>query len=438
VVYPKIVMLILLSVGILSLLFIVIWPTEGKLLFAAISPYFLLQLADDFFGIELSGLEDGGVSSILQIGICVICSGAVVLLMFLVHKSGEGRAFTNSKLQIFAFAWIGLILLKCFSIFLDPTKWVPIANIFCFTVTIVALTFFGSDLQRILKVIVHWGLISSAFVFIGILMGKTWTISDDNFTDPAFEKNTYFSPLSELFGLPIRNNFYFNSGPQILGITFALLFCAALALHEPFLKYISIILFLSVGSLSGSRTFYTVVLIVVVVKVFSLRSRFSDLNLLRPVSALMLISAGVYFIVSSYSSNDRVKSINGRTIIWGIVSSHWNDDSLLGHGPGTLAEFARNAYTFFPFLHAHNTYLQLLWDFGVLGLFFAILISILAIYCVDFRDVQNFTFVVVALFVIQTEITLEASVMNPFTLFWVASTIQFLHKVKFYTREATE
>jgi hypothetical protein len=76
-----------------------------------------------------------------------------------------------------------------------------------------------------------------------------------------------------------------------------------------------------------------------------------------------------------------------------------------------------------------------LWDFGLLGLFLAVLISVLVIYSLDLRKAQGFTLAAIGLFVVQTEITLEASVLNPFPIFWVAASVQVLHKVKFYDRK---
>ncbi len=422
----------------LLLLYIAIWPTEEKLIFAAVSPYFLIQFIDDIFGVELSGFESGGSSSPLQIGICIICSGAVLLLVFLLNLHGAGLGFEFHRMWLAVFAWTGLILLQCISIYLDPTKWVPAADLICFIITSTALVFFGSDMQKILKAITYWGLIGSAIIIIGILAKKTWTTSDAYFTNSLYEQNAYFSPLSGLLGLPTRNNFYFNSGPQILGISFALFFCLALALRQPLLKWTSLILFIGIGSLSGSRTFYIVVVFTILLKILFLRLKFLDLNFLKFVIALFAIAIGAYYALAQISSNTGIKTLNGRSIIWEIITTHWNDNSILGHGPGTLSAFARNAHTFFPFVHAHNSYLQLVWDFGVLGLFFGILISLITIYSLDLREFKNFTFVAVGLFVIQTEITLDASVFNPFALFWVGSSIQFLHKVKFYHRNETE
>ena len=429
---------ILSGVGILMILNIVISPSEEKLLFAAVSPYFLIQFTDDIFGIRLAGLASGGASSPLQIGICVVISGAVLVLFLSQNSAREKVSFEYSKFPLIIFAWIGLILLQCVSVYLDPTKWVPIASLMCFAISSVSIFFFGSDLEKILRAITYWGLIGSGVIVMGIVSKKEWTATDSNFTDSLYEKNTYFSPLSELIGLPTRNNFYFNSGPQILGITFALLFCVALALSSSTLKWGSLVLFLGIGSLSGSRTFYGVVIMVTVVQILLTRSKFVDFNLLKIAGVLVGITVSVFYTFSTITSNTGISTLNGRSIIWSLITTHWNDNSLLGHGPGSLAAFARNSYTYFPFVHAHNSFLQLLWDYGILGVSLAILISALVLISIDLRAMQGFTLVVIGLFVVQTEITLEASVLNPFPLFWVAASIQVLHKNHVYQRKETE
>jgi O-antigen ligase len=73
--------------------------------------------------------------------------------------------------------------------------------------------------------------------------------------------------------------------------------------------------------------------------------------------------------VGNSSEND-LATINGRTYIWRIVVDHWNDSGFLfGHaGAYSLFSYSNDNSTLFEIYHAHNLVLQILWDWGIIGL----------------------------------------------------------------------
>jgi len=417
----------LLGLVISFILVLVVNPTVSKLFFVAIAPFFLFQFMDDLTGIPISGLNSGGKSSYLQIAICVMCSGVSLFLYFSLKNQITSRESLLHDFSILNMAWAGIFLLQIITLFRDSTRWVPLASFSSFLVTFFVLSKFGFELAKLKSTIVSWGLISAGVIAIGLVGNRAWNASEMTFTDTEFVKGTYFSPLSSILGLPVRNNFYFNAGPQIFGITFALLFTLSSTLDTKPFRYFASIVFLATGSLSGSRTFYLVVILLPILKVIF--EKFNSLNLIIPkiFFVVVLVSLGYSYLSTFTSGNSNLSSVSGRSIIWNLIVSHWNDHSLLGNGSGTLQQFVLTQHIFFPFKHAHNSVLQYLWDYGLLGLLFSLTIVLLPMFKLRLSRFSFFTGTYIALLLIQTEITIEASVSSPFPLFWIAVTVQALN-----------
>jgi O-antigen ligase len=77
---------------------------------------------------------------------------------------------------------------------------------------------------------------------------------------------------------------------------------------------------------------------------------------------------------SNYSISD-LQTFSGRTGIWNIVLENWNDRGMVfGHqGQYTLEDYSSDNFGRSIFFHAHNLILQYLWDWGLIGLFLALI-----------------------------------------------------------------
>ena len=96
---------------------------------------------------------------------------------------------------------------------------------------------------------------------------------------------------------------------------------------------------------------------------------------------LALVAGVVYALMSIYNSNDLIQarieltlegSSSGRDYIYAKIWKAWEDSSLIfqviGHGPISTLSAAPN--------YAHNDWLEILYDFGILGLLLYLAISV--------------------------------------------------------------
>jgi len=399
-------------------------PTIQKFLIICVSPFFIFQFIDDLTGVSLVGISSGGKSSFYEIGACIACSFFILSLGYLLWPFRSSLSTNLEKIPLVIYGWIALILLQIVSIYQDSTKWVPLAGYLTFIISALGIFMFWSELVKLVQAIAFWGLVCALYIAVGIIQHKEWNTSDVYFTDSIFEKNTYFSPLSGILGLPIRNNFFFNAGPQIFGITFALFFCVALSLPNKFYRVFASVVFLLIGSLSGSRTFYSVVILGLILTVLFRVFKFSYSIPFKIILLVLSILTGFFLVPFGTGSSTNISSFSGRNVIWDIVINHWNDSSILGHGPGTLPFFAQKSYTQFPFVHAHNSLLQYLWDYGVVGFLIILILMFAPLWGLNLFRMDYFIPTYLALLIVQTEITLQANVYSPLSIFWICVSIQ--------------
>jgi O-antigen ligase len=74
-----------------------------------------------------------------------------------------------------------------------------------------------------------------------------------------------------------------------------------------------------------------------------------------------------FFLPAISPDNQTLTTFTGRSALWTLILEDWNSNGIFGHGPNTLTSYSIE-HIYFPFAHAHNSLLQLLWDFGVLGI----------------------------------------------------------------------
>ena len=108
------------------------------------------------------------------------------------------------------------------------------------------------------------------------------------------------------------------------------------------------------------------------------------------------------------SSGRNVEQIGGRSYLWQTIFEHWDDKGFLGQGPGTLRPFMYTNLGISEYGHAHNSALQYLWDFGVIGIIVFLLFQVSWIISVNSRkqDGLNDMCILLVLLSIQTELSL--------------------------------
>jgi O-antigen ligase len=183
-----------------------------------------------------------------------------------------------------------------------------------------------------------------------------------------------------------------------------------------------LIALIAFGSCSGSRTFYITLISIIL---FRLVRKIFPRNVTGFWLILPIFSGSIgyflykYFLPIISPEKASLSNLTGRSDMWKLVLSDWSNNGLLGHGPKTLSQYAMD-HLYLNYAHAHNSFLQYLWDFGLLGIFtfLAMIFSV----CLESsrnylkRD-QVFT-LVLTLLCIQSEPTLIVG-MGVVTWFWL-------------------
>ena len=178
-----------------------------------------------------------------------------------------------------------------------------------------------------------------------------------------------FSPFGSILRADSRQAF-FESDPERFAM-FALLAFGVLWTSQSFLRKLTgCPLIFIIGSTTQSRLFYLGIIVIVLTQIC--KKFFTSLSKV-PRIAYLLVLAGAYIFVlkdAGKVSSNQLSTFNGRTYIWGVVLDHWNDvGSVTGHsGAYNLYNYSMENSVLFVMYHAHNMVLQLLWDWGILGL----------------------------------------------------------------------
>jgi hypothetical protein len=105
-------------------------------------------------------------------------------------------------------------------------------------------------------------------------------------------------------------------------------------------------------------------------------------------TALTAAAAGVLLLSLGYAFDHQLFNPQGRVEAWGIFMSVWSETFPLffGSGPGTFSslaietQLAKNYMVGHYYLFMHNEWLQVLYETGLIGLFFVVGIFTLALY----------------------------------------------------------
>jgi len=391
------------------------------------------QLIDEITRVRATSFESGDPKSSL-LTIIASLGPCIFLEILAVRGNFESRSNPLSAgffFNFYTFCFFSLSLLSIISAITNPKPFVPTFGAISFLYLILFVLRFRLDIQMWLQGVFNFGfLISGSCLLLGILHFP-WMLSRA-VADQQYEiylENTYISPFNDLLGFPARVGLFFNDGPQASAIFFGTLVVLMLSVDRIRFRVFGTGLAFIDGSLTGSRTFYLMVLIGLALK---LMAKFSGHSIVWNHPFFRIALGGSMFLVAQNLASeiipnyDNVKSYSGRTEIWALVLNHWQDKGIFGHGMNTLKPYVAALHWSFAFEHAHNSIMQWLWDFGLLGFALSVgcYISILFVWFPSSLGGSTFngTFSIVSLPLLSaiTEVTLNLNAMSPLCMGWIA------------------
>jgi hypothetical protein len=235
--------------------------------------------------------------------------------------------------------------------------------------------------------------------------------------------NVYFMPLNHFLAIENRFSGPFNGGPQVAALYFGLGFALALICRQRSIAIPTIIFSITLGSTTGSRTFYIIVLVSFFVWLASnLKLKLSKFQRLTIIVALL---SCIYFVINFYLNRNEtvsqnIQNLTGRRQLWQFVVSHLN---ILGHGPNSLLMATTNDPNMtMGYGQAHNDLLQVFWSYGLFGF-----TSLVLFYCLLIRysskslNAKSEHFLMLAALIsVQTEICFLPSTSLPIGCYWLA------------------
>jgi len=399
-------------------------------------PTILLQLNDDVLQQNPIGLAGGSfllnivqLVSIFVPALMVILIGSKLRLARIVRR--EGIAY-----KAYYLSWMILILFGIYGAVLSKTRIMPFAFIVGF-----AFMFFQASSKRIrfenyINAIVKLSVVSAIVIWIGSFIKFPWIawggqgIGNQYFLSQYSGAGTqveqteiYISPLNHFFGFPVRVSSFFNGGPQIMALFFAMAFVSSLYSTYSWQKrFVTLFLFCT-GTLTGSRTFYVMALVGAISYLAHhlLQTRGARGWRLTLFSVPIVVIFLVNLLLPLVVHNSRnLATISGRSVLWGIILRDWSSNGLLGHGPRTLTDWV-SQFSYFEFGHAHNNILQYLWDYGLLGAIVSILVSLGSLVLFYGSSRHSWAGLAIALALISgvTELTLSPDISNTLVPFWI-------------------
>jgi O-antigen ligase len=255
-----------------------------------------------------------------------------------------------------------------------------------------------------------FAIISGLIVFSYLIRFNwgTYVVQEINILN--LDSDVYFSPFAELLNLPPRSSGPFGNPP--LAAVFSV-FGASCYLGSDFKKkrVVNLVAIITFGSCTGSRTFYVTLVCVLffhLIKKKLPREIFAFWGALFVAS--LFIAVLVYRFILPFISNDSVtiSNLTGRTTLWNLIIEDWDSAGVFGHGPNSLTSYSLEK-VYIGFAHAHNSFLQVVWDFGVVGFvtFISMIISLCIAVSKDRENLDRVSVLVLCLLVIQTEPTLR-------------------------------
>lgn len=364
------------------------------------------------FGVNLRSIYEGAsifvnisilYVSIIPLAVIILSRHKVKLLTF------KPRHTLNN--EILRWSWLLVFLFGSYAAIVSKAKLMPIASTFIFG--IILFTIIQRDYNFDLMIIAVYrifGLISG-LLNLSFIFKFDWTRFVVQTVDPLnLNSSVYFSPLGNLLGLPPRLSGLLAGGQTSAVFSLVGIACY-LASNFPKKNPIWLISLIALGSFSGSRTFY---LTLICLMTFHIGKRILPKESVQYWLVLILglgviASALILFLLPVISpDNQTTTNFTGRLALWTMILEDWNNNGILGQGPNTLTNYSIGKINF-PYAHAHNSFLQFLWDFGVPGIVSIALIVWTS--CVEAAKTQKgrneVMGIILTLMCIQTEPTIQ-------------------------------
>lgn len=322
------------------------------------------------------GINSGG-SPIYNV--VLLAWQGISILIFLTNKEILGRInfpeMVHSKLKngfnIIDGSLCVLLALSLVSDFTSSTKILPLTQSSFYAIILILAYRRVIDFHDLLKNLLVIAGIFVAINLFSMLINFRWSQSNSDLE--LFQSDIYFSPIGSFLGISVHNGGSFGA-PNDLGIFCAFTFVIALCTNVLEFKYKLVlgIFCLITGSMSGSRTFYFLTLTAVIILIAAMLFRKSK----NPATKVFSITFGLFVstqiaaaVSSIISLNTRnLSTLNGRSTLWNLILNHWSDEGVFGHGPNSLRDYMITTTWEIAFGHAHNSFLQYLWDWGILGI----------------------------------------------------------------------
>lgn len=320
------------------------------------------------------GINSGG-SPLYNLALLGLQCGLVLLFLTnrqIAHKSSI-KSFPNDLKSSSLFTDISfflMIFLNLLESFLSTTKIIPVSQalLYLFVALLIKKKIINFD--TFLRSILNSSFVLIGIIFLSIVFRYNWNQSSADFD--LLQSDIYFSPIGSMLGLSVHNGGPFGA-PNDLGIFCAFICCLAMSTRilSRNIQIPLAILSALTGSMSGSRTFYLLFACSCMLAILS-HVLPADIGILMKTLSVSFLVLFIYFMgnlfVSKITSNARnVSTLSGRSTLWRLILENWQEKGFFGHGPNTLRPYMITHTWEIAFGHAHNSFLQYLWDWGVLG-----------------------------------------------------------------------
>jgi hypothetical protein len=307
-----------------------------------------------------------------------------------------GLRKSSSTKTFVLLAFLALPLLQLFSVFslrpvngIGQSVYVPFFAIVFSIIGIVLTSWRQIALSKFVRGAEVFLLILFLFLFINVLLPVvTWHVGEARFLTQQTDDFRY-SPFGSLLGLVGRNS-YFENDP--LGFSLTCLFAIAVFAQSKsrFFQIFGTLLAFVIGSTTQSRVFYLGCFLILFYAMISFAS--SELKKAFRVvilATIFLMYPISLFYLDSNSDTSNASNFSGRVFIWRVILEHWNDSgSWIGyHGTYGLINYCIEFNTVFEFYHAHNLFLQVLWDWGIFGItLMLVIVSVITFFSLRLTD----------------------------------------------------
>jgi len=381
----------LIAMGAFSFLLLMKFGSQKVAYYFLVLAFFLPGfLLSALFGGQSIGVSGGGTPLYNLTQICAL-SLFLGIAYFKFHDPAfkvmkERRPFSVLQ-KITSLTFIALFSMALIESATAVTKVIPIILTFLFLVPVQLSTVmdYGIFCEVLRRVWLIFGILTFASFFVNL------PFTNANQESLLFDSKIYISPFNSALGLPEHMGGLMSNGKN-LGLFCLFGVCLSLFTEiDSKLRMFNLsIFFVFLGSFSGDRTFYSLTALSILLKLLLFGKK--TVNKSHVIILLATIAPFLFlifsFILPQFSDQRNLKLVGGRTLLWSTIASDWNKTGLFGHGPNTIRDYmylhtGQRAYG-----NAHNSFLQYLWDYGLLGIFFYC-VFVICLILVMFTKINN-------------------------------------------------